>query len=65
MKDLIGEEVKEQLEENAAKYNPFNRDRETQYRFLDKSKGGCFKDLSETALDRFILSKKREFTLKY
>lgn len=65
VKDLIGEEVKEQLEENAAKYNPFKRDRETKYRFLDKSKGGCFKDLSERALDRFILSKKREFKLKY
>ena len=65
VRDLIGDEVKELLEEKAAKYNPFSRDRQTQYKFLDKSKGGCFKALSETALDKFIQSKKREFNLKY
>lgn len=65
VKDLIGEEVKEQLEENAAKYDPFNRDREVKFKFLDKSKGGCFKALSVAALEKFVQRKKREFNLKY
>ena len=63
--DMVGQEVKEQLEENAAKFDPFNRTRKTQYTFLDKSKGGPFKGLTPSILDKFIQNKKREFKLKY
>ena len=64
-KDLIGDEVREQLEEYTAKFNPFKRTREAKYTFLDKSKGGVFKGLTVKILDRFIESKKREFKLKH
>ena len=63
-KDMIGGEVKDQLEENAAKYDPFNRGRVDQYVFNDKSKGGAFKGLTVASIEKFIESKKREFKLK-
>ena len=63
--DMVGDEVREQLEENAAKYDPFSRSRKTKYTFHDKSKGGLYKGLTEKILDKFIASKKREFKLKY
>ena len=61
---MIGEEVRDQLEEYAAKYDPFNRSRTQKYKFLDKSKGSPFKGLSEKNVDKFIESKKREFKQK-
>ena len=63
-KDMVGQEVRDQLEENAAKFDPFNRSREEQHKFLDKSRGGPFKGLTERSLEKFIESKKREFKLK-
>ena len=63
-KDMVGEDVREQLEGYAAKYDPFNRNRSTQYSFLDKSKGGPFSGLTVENLVKFIESKKREFKLK-
>ena len=63
-KDLVGVEVKEQLEENAAKFDPFNKKRYSQYLFNDKSRCGAFKGLTVASLEKFILSKKREFKLK-
>ena len=64
-KDLVGDEVREQLEENAAKFDPFNRTRQTKFTLLDKSKGGAFKGLTVAILDKFIENKKREYKLKY
>ena len=63
-KDMVGAEVKEQLEENAAKFDPFNRKRVPQYVFNDKSRSGAFKGLTVASLEKFIQSKKREFKLK-
>ena len=63
-KDMVGVEVKEQLEENAAKFDPFNRKRGSQYAFNDKSRCGAFKGLTVASLEKFILNKKREFKLK-
>ena len=64
-KDLVGDEVREQLEEKAAEYNPFSRNRTTKYSFLDKPKGGVFNGLTVQIMEKFITSKKREFKLKY
>ena len=63
-KDMVGEEVREQLEGYAAKFNPFNRARTVKYKFLDKSKGSPFRGLTPENIDKFIASKKREFKLK-
>ena len=63
-KDMVGEDVRAQLEGYAAKYDPFNRNRSTQYSFLDKPKGGPFSGLTVEQLVKFIESKKREFKLK-
>ena len=63
--DMVGDEVREQLEENAAKFDPFNTSRIAKYTFMDKSKGGAFKGLTVDILDRFINNKKREYKLKY
>ena len=62
--DLIGQEVKDQLEVNVAKYDPFNRQREELHKFVDKSPGGVFKGLSREDILRFIDNKKKEFRLK-
>ena len=64
-KDMVGDEVREQLEEKAAEYNPFSRTRDTKYIFLDKAKGGVFNGLTVQIMDKFIQSKKREYKLKY
>ena len=58
-KDMIGDEVREQLEGYAGKFNPFKRSRVSQYCFLDKSKGGPFKGLTQTNVDKFVASKKK------
>ena len=63
-KDMVGDEVREQLEENAAKFNPFNRDRVIKYDFLDKSKGSPYKGLTVANLEKFIENKKREYKQK-
>ena len=63
-RDMVGPEVRDQLEESVAKFNPFNRDRDEQHVFLDKSRGGAFKGLTEKMLDKFIESKRREYKLK-
>ena len=63
-KDMVGQEVRDQLEENVARFNPFSRDREEKVEFLDKSRGGVFKGLTEENLERFIVAKRREFKLK-
>lgn len=54
-KDLVGDKVRVQIEESVAKFDPFNRQREVQHSFLDKSKGSPFKGLTEVDLERFIL----------
>ena len=64
-KDMVGEEVKAQLEETVAKHDPFNRDREVKYSFHDKFKNGAFSGLTVDSLEMFIASKKREFKLKF
>ena len=64
-KDLVGETAREMLEENVAKYDPFNKDRDTKHTFHDKSKGNPFQGLTEANLDRFINRKKQEYSNKY
>ena len=64
-KDMVGDAAREQIEESIAKIDPFNRERDMQYTFNDKSKGGPFMDLSVTDLERFILRKKKEYETKY
>ena len=64
-KDMVGDTVREILEEKVSKYDPFNRSREVQHSFLDKSKGNPFKGLTEPDLKRFIKRKKNEYNLKY
>ena len=64
-KDLVGETAREILEENVAKYDPFNKEREVKHTFLDKSKGNPFYGLTEADLDRFIKRKKQEYNNKY
>lgn len=64
-KDMVGEEVKDQLEETVALHDPFNRNREVQYVFSDKFRDGAFKGLTVNSLEKFIASKKREYKLKF
>ena len=64
-KDLVGDKVREEIEENVAKFDPFNRCREVQHVFHDKSKGGPFKGLTVGDLERFITRKKKEYSMKY
>ena len=63
--DMVGDEVRDQLEENVTKYDPFNRARTTQHVFYDKSKGGPFVGLTEANLDKFLKLKKKEYSTKY
>ena len=62
--DLVGIEVRELLEENAAKFNPFNKSRKTCYVFNDKPKKGLFDGLTIEHLEKFIKGRKREYNLK-
>ena len=62
--DMIGQEVRDLLEENVAKYDPFNTQRFEAHSFFDKPRGGLFKGLKEENVLRFIENKKREFRLK-
>ena len=64
-KDMVGDSVRDQLEENVAKYDPFNRERVFQHVFYDKSKGGPFVGLTEENLDKFLKNKKKEYNSKY
>ena len=64
-KDMVGSEVREQLEESIANYDPFNKARVKKFSFIDKPKGGPFRGLTTDALEKFISSKKREYNLKY
>ena len=64
-KDLVGETAREILEENVAKFDPFNRERDVIHTFMDKSKGNPFHGLTEANLDRFIKRKKHEYNMKY
>ena len=64
-KDLVGEAVREQIDENVSKFDPFNRARVDQHSFFDKSNGGPFVGLTIADLDRFIVRKCREYESKY
>ena len=64
-KDYVGEPIRELLEENVAKYNPFNKKREAKYNYVDKPLVGLYSGLTEELLDRFVENKRREFRLKY
>ena len=63
-KDMIGTEVRSQLEENTFAQNPFSRNRATQIEFFDKSRGGPFAGLKEENLVKFIDRKMKEFNRK-
>ena len=64
-KDLVGEDVRNQIEENVSKFDPFNRKREVHQIYFDKSKGGPFVGLTVSDLDRFLVRKCREYNMKY
>ena len=64
-KDLVGDAVREMLEENIAKHDPFSRSREEQYTFEDKSKGGPYVGLTVPDLERFLIRKRKEYNMKY
>ena len=64
-KDLVGESVREQLEEKVDMYDPFNRERKVIHTFLDRSKGSPFRGLTDPDLERFIKRKKQEYNAKY
>ena len=64
-KDMVGDKVRELLDENVQKYDPFNRNREVQHSFVDKSKGSPYHGLTEPDLERFIVRKKKEYNNKY
>ena len=63
--DMVGSDLRDQLEENVSKFDPFNRKREVQYDFFDKSRCGAFSGLKEETLERFIENKLKEFKRKY
>ena len=64
-KDMVGDTVREMLEENVAKHDPFNRSRRVKHTFVDKPKAGPFQGLTEPDLVRFINRKKKEYSIKY
>ena len=64
-KDLVGEAVRNQIEDNISKVDPFNRERAVQQIFFDKSKGGPYVGLTEFDLERFIVRKRKEYNSKY
>ena len=61
---MIGQEIRDQLEESIAKFDPFNRNRKEEIKFFDKSRGGPFAGVTMESLLRFIENKKREYKLK-
>ena len=62
--DMVGTDIKSQLEENVSNYNPFSRSRVEKIVYFDKSRGGAFSGLKEEKLVKFIESKKKEFNRK-
>ena len=64
-KDLVGEAVRDQIDENVAKFDPFNKEGRVQHNFFDKSKGGPFVGLTEADLDGFVVRKSKEYESKY
>ena len=63
--DMVGEEVREQLEVNIAKYDPFNRERAVKYVYKDKPFGGPYNGLSIEVVERFIENRRSEYNQKY
>ena len=63
-KDMVGQDVRDQLEECVAKYDPFRRKRSNKYIFNDKPVGSPFKGLTEEMLVKFIDTKKSEYNRK-
>ena len=61
--DMIGSDIRSQLEESVSKHNPFSRNRD-RGDFFDKSRGGAFAGLKEENLVKFIENKKMEFKRK-
>ena len=64
-KDLVGEVVRNQIEENISKFDPFNKERVVHQIYFDKSKGGPFVGLAESDLERFLVRKRKEYNFKY
>ena len=64
-KDMIGDSVREQIEENVSKYNPFNTKRAVKHVYYDKPKVSPYAGLVEEDLERFIARKKKEYDSKY
>ena len=64
-KDLIGDAVREQIDENVSKFDPFNRAREEHHSFFDKSNGGPFVGLTVNDLERFVVRKRKAYESKY
>ena len=64
-KDMVGDSVRELIEENIAKYDPFGRERSTKYVYVKKPRHGLYQGLTESQFERFIDSKRREFMRKF
>ena len=64
-KDMLGLEVRETIEEQVAKIDPFNISRSTMYSFQDTPATSPFQGLNIEMLEKFIASKKREYNLEY
>ena len=64
-KDMLGQDVRETIEEQVAKVDPFNTARTTLYSFQDTPASSPFQGLNTEMLEKFIASKRREYRLKY
>ena len=58
-KDMVGQEVRDLLEENASKYDPFSKTRNVKYKFHDRPTSSPFEGLTLDILERFTISKRR------
>lgn len=64
-RDLVGEPAKELVEENVAKFDPFNLKRKSKYVFQDKAKGGPFVGFTTIGAEKFMAKKRGEYKSKY
>ena len=62
---MVGIDVREEIEDNVNKYNPFNKNRSIKYSFNDKPQESVFCGLTENNLKQFIARRKKEYDMKY
>ena len=59
--DLMGDKVREMMEEEVSAADPFNRDRVKQHSFRDKPRGNVYAGLEESDVDRFVLRARESY----